>query len=176
MALPFVQGFSAARAHEPLPVGETGGSKGKGEGREGDHPDCTSERAEVRGYAAGGGPRPANPCAREGQRPLAFKRQMKAARRPRSRGREAPSSIRRRRRRAQRRTRRSAKRGNARDRRRLTACGAKRSNARGIKTGWPKPLAGSVRQRMRARFRRNAPLRAIYFIALSFFILRRPPS
>jgi len=26
----------------PLPVGETGGSKGKGDGREGDHPGCTT--------------------------------------------------------------------------------------------------------------------------------------
>ena len=36
-------GFCAQRAHEPLPVGETGVSKGKGEGREGDHPFCTTE-------------------------------------------------------------------------------------------------------------------------------------
>lgn len=37
----------------PLPVGETGGSKGKGEGGEGDHPACTSlQGAEGRGNPA----------------------------------------------------------------------------------------------------------------------------
>lgn len=38
-------GFSAARASEPLPVGETGVSNGKGGGREGDHPFCTERSA-----------------------------------------------------------------------------------------------------------------------------------
>jgi hypothetical protein len=31
---------------EPLPVGETGVSKGKDEGGEGDHPFCTEPKAE----------------------------------------------------------------------------------------------------------------------------------
>ena len=34
-------------AHEPLPVGETGGGKGQGTGAEGDHPCCTSLRHNV---------------------------------------------------------------------------------------------------------------------------------
>jgi len=46
--------FSAALALEPLPVGETGGSKGKGDGREGDHPFCKAHSAEERGHADGG--------------------------------------------------------------------------------------------------------------------------
>jgi hypothetical protein len=66
-------GFCAESAHEPLPVGETGGSKGMGGGREGDHPPVgprgTSGSAsrgdggEDRGYPASGrlacGPFPA---------------------------------------------------------------------------------------------------------------------
>ena len=58
----------------PLPVGETGGSKGKGAGREGDRPFCTEPQAEEeRGNAAGAArdARATLPRAR-GRRPLAI--------------------------------------------------------------------------------------------------------
>src|SRR4029077_4314673 len=48
-------GFRAALRCETLPVGETGGSKGKGDGREGDHPSWQVRSTEGRGYADGGG-------------------------------------------------------------------------------------------------------------------------
>ena len=43
MSLPFGFEVRAALRCEPLPVGETGVSKCKGEDREGDHPFCTTE-------------------------------------------------------------------------------------------------------------------------------------
>src|SRR5262249_43915269 len=77
----------AKPAHEPLPVGETGGSKGMGGGREGDHPPvraasaakrvCTTTpkaAAEDRGDPAAGAPFGAlYPSPREGRSPIALK-------------------------------------------------------------------------------------------------------
>ena len=60
------------RCAAPLAVGETGGSKGMGENREGDHPFCTSSCAEARGYAVSGAPKRTHPSAREGQSSLAL--------------------------------------------------------------------------------------------------------
>jgi len=59
-----------AKRATPLSVGETGGSKGQGEGPEGDHPICTeSKTKEDRGYRLLGGAA-ATPGRREGQGPL----------------------------------------------------------------------------------------------------------
>jgi hypothetical protein len=55
---------------EPLPVGETGGSKWKAGGGEGDHPFCREPKAkEERGSASAAA---GKPSTREGQRPIAF--------------------------------------------------------------------------------------------------------
>ena len=60
-------GFQRKLGAETLPVGETGGGKGKGGGGEGYHPICTSPKgAEDRGYAA---PERSGPCARQGRSP-----------------------------------------------------------------------------------------------------------
>src|ERR1700678_3496965 len=67
-----------AAAAATLPVGETGGSKGKGDGRGGGSParraaaggSGSPEGAKIGETPAGGGPKPAHPSAREGRRPL----------------------------------------------------------------------------------------------------------
>jgi hypothetical protein len=69
----------AKAAHEPLPFGENGVSKGMGGGREGDHPpegprgtsgSAQAEGAEDRGYPAAGGRMPALPFPARGAEPL----------------------------------------------------------------------------------------------------------
>src|ERR1700681_393232 len=72
-------GLGLAAAAATLPVGETGGSKGKGDGRGGGGTTgprggrlrvCTSAARKTGETPAGGGPRPAHPSAREGRRPF----------------------------------------------------------------------------------------------------------
>jgi hypothetical protein len=93
-------GLEVQRTAAPLPVGETGGSKGMGGDREGDHPprrgrearaglhNAASAAAEDRGYAVAGAPRRTHPSSREGRSPIALQikknwRALRAAPNPR---------------------------------------------------------------------------------------------
>ena len=63
----------------PLPVGETGGSKGMGDVPRGGSPVLHKRSAEAWGYAAGGALQRANPSPREGRSPIAIETKSGAA-------------------------------------------------------------------------------------------------